>query len=185
MRTFIAIEIPPEVKSALAAFQSELRRIGANIGWSNPESIHLTLKFLGEVEEKLIVEIEKVCVDLAAEFQPFDLGLNGVGVFPNARKPRVLWAGLSGQLETTAKMHRLLNDRLTPLGFEREEKDFNPHLTVGRIKSDKKIRELLAAANAYPLPPLAFDVREILLMKSELLPTGARYTSLAIFPLQQ
>jgi 2'-5' RNA ligase len=185
MRTFIAIEIPPEVKSVLAAFQSELRRVGANVGWSNPESIHLTLKFLGEVDEKLVREIGQICVDLAAEYQPFQLGLAGVGVFPNARKPRVLWAGLSGDVEKTAEMQRLLNDRLTPLGFEREEKDFNPHLTLGRIKSEKKIRELLAVANAYPLAPLAFDVRELVLMKSELLPAGARYTSLAIFPLRQ
>src|SRR5262245_58055695 len=71
MRSFIAIEMPSEIKTALAAFQAELRRVGANVGWTNPDSIHLTLKFLGEVEEKLIGEIAKICVDLAAEFQPF------------------------------------------------------------------------------------------------------------------
>jgi 2'-5' RNA ligase len=101
-----------------------------------------------------------------------------VGVFPNARKPRVLWAGLSGEIEKTAEMQRLLNNRLAPLGFEREEKDFNPHLTLGRVKSDKKFRELLAAANAYQLPALPFEVREVVLMKSELDPAGARYTCL-------
>jgi 2'-5' RNA ligase len=179
IRTFIAIEIPSEIKSALAAFQSELRRVGADVGWTKPEGIHLTLKFLGETEEGLVGEIGAICNELAAETRPFELGLHGAGVFPNPRKPRVLWAGLSGEIEKTGALRRKLNERLARLGFEPEEKEFNPHLTLGRIKSDKKIRELLALAGAYTLPELTFEVREIVLMKSDLQPTGARYTRLA------
>jgi len=179
MRTFIAIEIPSEIKSALAALQNELRRAGAEVSWTKPENIHLTLKFLGEVDERRIGEVEKVCVDSAAEFPSFALSLGATGVFPNSRQPRVLWAGLSGDVEKTDEMRRRLDERLALIGFGREEKGFQPHLTIGRMKSNRKSRELLALTDSHPLPALSFVVSEIVLMKSELHPAGARYTPLA------
>jgi 2'-5' RNA ligase len=183
MRTFIAIEIPSEVKSALAALQDDLRRAGADVSWTRPENIHLTLRFLGEVDERRIVEVEKVCVASAAEFQPFTLRLNDTGVFPNARQPRVLWAGLAGEIEKAVEMRKRLDDGLALIGFEREEKYFRPHLTIGRVKSNRKTGELLALADARQVPALSFVVTEIVLMKSELHPAGARYTPIAKIPL--
>ena len=179
MRTFIAIEIPSEVKSALAALQDDLRRAGADVSWTRPENIHLTLRFLGEVDEKRVGEVEKVCVTSAAKFQPFTLRLNDTGVFPNARQPRILWAGLAGEIEKAVEMRERLNDGLALIGFEREEKDFRPHLTIGRVKSNRKIRELLSLADARRVPASSFLVTEIVLMKSELHPAGARYTAIA------
>jgi 2'-5' RNA ligase len=179
MRTFIAIESPSEIKAALAALQTALRRAGADVSWTKPENLHLTLNFLGEVDERRIVEVEKACIDLAAEFQPFTLRLNDTGFFPNARQPRVLWAGLSGEVENVAEMHRRLDERLSLIGFKREEKKFHPHLTIGRLKSNKKTRELIALTDAYRLPALSFVVTEIVLMKSELHPAGAEYTPMA------
>jgi 2'-5' RNA ligase len=179
MRTFIAIEIPAEIKTALSGLQTELRRAGADVSWTKPENIHLTLKFLGEIEEKLINEIERTCIETAAEFQPFTLDLSGAGVFPNARQPRVLWVGLAGEIEKAVEIQRRLDERLAAIGFDREEKSFRPHLTIGRVKSNRKTRELLALTRSYQLPRLAFEVKEIVVMKSELHPAGARYTSLA------
>jgi RNA 2',3'-cyclic 3'-phosphodiesterase len=179
MRTFIAIEIPSEVKSALVALQDDLRRAGADVSWTRPENIHLTLRFLGEVDERRIGEVEKVCVTSAAEFQPFTLSLNDTGVFPNARQPRILWAGLAGEIEKAVEMRKRLDDGLALIGFEREDKDFNPHLTIGRVKSNRKTRELIALADARRVPTLSFVVTEIVLMKSELHPAGARYTPIA------
>ncbi|HEX5080872.1 MAG TPA: RNA 2',3'-cyclic phosphodiesterase [Blastocatellia bacterium] len=176
MRTFIAIEIPSEIKSALAALQTQLRRAGADASWTKPENLHLTLNFLGEVDERRIVEVEKACVLSAAEFQPFTLSLKDTGVFPNERQPRVLWAGLSGDVGIVVEMRARLDERLALIGFKRDEKKFHPHLTIGRLKSNKKIRELLALAYAYQLPALSFAVTEIVLMKSELRPAGAEYT---------
>lgn len=175
MRTFIAIEVPSEIKSALATLHNELRRAGADVSWTKPENIHLTLKFLGEVDERRIGEVGNVCVDSAREFQPFTLSLGATGVFPNSRQPRVLWAGLSGEIEKALEMQRRLDDSLALIGFEREEKDWRPHLTIGRVKSNRKTRELLALMDAHPLPALSFAVSEIVLMKSELHPAGARY----------
>jgi RNA 2',3'-cyclic 3'-phosphodiesterase len=179
MRTFIAIEIPSEIKSALTALQTQLRRAGAEVRWEKPENMHMTLNFLGEVDERRIVEVEKACVLSAAEFQPFTLSLNGTGVFPNEGQPRVLWAGLSGDVGNVVEMHRRLDDRLAPIGFKRDEKKFHPHLTIGRLKSNKKTRELLALAYAYQLPTLSFVVTEIVLMKSELHQAGSMYTPMA------
>jgi 2'-5' RNA ligase len=184
MRTFIAIEIPSEIKSALGALQTDLRRAGADVSWTKPDNFHLTLIFLGEVDESRIGEVEKVCVSSAAEFKPFTLSLNGTGVFPNARQPRVLWAGLAGEIENVVEMRRRLDDGLALIGFEREETAFRPHLTIGRVKSNKKTRELLALADTHQLPRSSFEVTEIVLMKSELLPAGARYTVMARASLQ-
>jgi RNA 2',3'-cyclic 3'-phosphodiesterase len=179
MRTFIAIEIPSEIKSALAALQSQLRRAGADVSWTKPENLHLTLNFLGEVDERRIVEVEKACVLSAAEFQPFTLSLKDTGAFPNERQPRVLWAGLSGDVGIVVEMRSRLDERLALIGFKRDEKKFHPHLTIGRLKSNKKVRELLALAYMYQLPALSFAVTEIVLMKSELHPAGAEYSPIA------
>jgi RNA 2',3'-cyclic 3'-phosphodiesterase len=179
MRTFIAIEIPSEIKSALAALQTELRRAGADVNWTKPKNLHLTLNFLGEVDERRMAEVEKTCVSSAAEFRPFTLTLKDTGVFPNEKQPRVLWAGLSGDVENVVEMHRRLDERLALIGFKREEKRFHPHLTVGRLKSNQNSRELLALADAHSLPALSFLVTEIVIMKSELHPAGAEYTPMA------
>lgn len=179
MRTFIAIEIPSEIKSALTALQTDLRRAGADVSWTKPENFHLTLNFLGEVDESRIGEVEKVCISSAAEFQPFTLSLNETGVFPNDRQPRVLWVGLSGEIEKAIEIRKSLDERLAVIGFEPEEKDFRPHLTIGRVKSNRKTRELLALAYTQQAPALSFMVTEIVLMKSELHPAGAEYTPIA------
>ncbi len=179
MRTFIAIEVPTEVKTAVAALQDELQLAAADVAWTNSENIHLTLKFLGEIEKKFVDEIEKICAEIVAEFQPFSLGIKSTGVFPNARHPRVLWVGLDGEVETLERLQERLDERLASIGFDPEEKDFSPHLTVGRVRSNKNARELLARAGDYSLPALSFVVQEILLMKSDLHPSGAQYAELA------
>lgn len=179
MRTFIAIEIPAEIRAALAALQIDLRRAKADVGWTKPDNIHLTLQFLGEIEEQRISEIADVLAGCAGQFQAFTLRLNGVGVFPNARQPRVLWAGLSGEVETLLAMQRDLAARLSAIGIKGDGKAFHPHLTIGRVKSNRNARELVAQADLSSLPALPFAVHEIALVKSELLPAGARYTALA------
>jgi 2'-5' RNA ligase len=131
------------------------------------------------VEKKLISDIEKICIETVADFQPFTLAIDRAGVFPNARHPRVLWVGLSGDVATLERMQERIDERLTSIGFDSEEKDFRPHLTIGRIRSNKNSGELLARAEAYALPTLSYKVREIVIMKSDLHPSGASYTDLA------
>jgi 2'-5' RNA ligase len=178
MRTFIAIEIPEEVKAAIAAIQDDLRQARAEVSWTKPENIHLTLKFLGEIDESLIEPIESACVETAKEFSAFSLSVNGVGAFPNAHHPRVLWAGLADEVEELKRMQAALDERLVAAGFAREARAFSPHLTFGRVKSSKNNRSLISRLNVYQLPIYSFIAREIILMRSQLHPAGARYTPL-------
>jgi RNA 2',3'-cyclic 3'-phosphodiesterase len=179
MRCFIAIEIPSEIKSAFIELQNDLRIAEADVAWTNPDNVHLTLKFLGEIDKKLISEVEKVCLETIADMRPFNLSINGTGFFPNARHPRVLWVGLGGEVERLEQLQEHLDERLGGIGFDIEEKDFQPHLTVGRIRSNKNLRELLTRSGGYTLPAFSFAVEEIVLMKSDLLPSGACHTELA------
>jgi 2'-5' RNA ligase len=179
MRTFIAIEMPEEITAALAALQNDLRRANADVGWTRPENIHLTLKFLGETEERQANEIAQALTTVAAEYQPFTLVINTTGVFPNARQPRVLWIGLAGEIEALTAMQKRLETALAAIRVRGDEKAFHPHLTIGRVKSKRNVRELIARADVYSLRAMSFEVREIVLMKSELHPAGSRYTPLA------
>ena len=178
MRTFIAIEIPAPVKTALAQLQAELRQTGADVGWTNPENIHLTLRFLGEVEEARLPELKRLCAEIAAQCSSFSLRVKDTGYFPNAKQPRVLWAGLAGEVSLAQELQQRLEAGLTALGFAPEDKRFKPHLTIGRVKSGKNLRQLVAKLEMYSLPELSFAVGEIVLLKSELHPAGARYTPL-------
>jgi RNA 2',3'-cyclic 3'-phosphodiesterase len=179
MRCFIAIEVPSEIKSAFVALQNDLRSAGADVAWTNPDNVHLTLKFLGEIDKKLVSKVEQVCLETISSMSPFKLGIDRIGLFPNERHPRVLWIGLGGELETLEKLQEQLDERLAGIGFEIEEKDFQPHLTVGRIRSNKNLREMLKRSDGYSLPSLSFVVQEIVLMKSDLLSSGACYSELA------
>jgi len=179
MRTFIALEVPSDVISALAALQEDLKSFRADIAWINSNNIHLTLKFLGEVDKQLCTEIQQACLETASKFSPFKLSLNGTGVFPNVRHPRVLWVGLAGETQILGQLQEQIDQRMAEFGFEPEEKDFRPHLTIGRIKSNRNVSELIGRAEGYSLPSLSFHVREILLMKSDLHPEGASYSELA------
>lgn len=176
MRAFIAIELPPEIKDVLARLQSELRQTGADVKWASYNNLHLTLRFLGEVEESRLAEVKRLCAEVAAEFQPFTLRLKDTGYFPNFKQPRVLWVGLAGEISIAQELQQRLEAGLLALGFDREDKPFKPHLTVGRVKSGKNTRQLVAKSDMYSLPELSFEVCEIVLMKSELHPAGSRYT---------
>ncbi len=179
MRTFIAIEISEAVKTELARLQAELRQTGAEITWTKPDNIHLTLRFLGEIEERQLDDLKQLCAKTAAEFQPFTLRLKDIGYFPNFRQPRVMWVGLAGELEAAKQLQKRLDAELIAKGFNQEDKPFKPHLTIGRMKSGKNIKPLVAKADLCTLPEIAFEVGDIVLFKSDLHPSGARYTALA------
>lgn len=183
MRLFIAIEIPETVKAELNELQVELRRAGAEVGWTKPENIHLTLRFLGETGEDMLDDLKRICSQTAAEFQPFKLQTKDIGYFPSFRQPRVLWAGLGGEIETAKELQKRLEERLISIGYDQQDNPFKPHLTIGRVKSGKNVKPLVAAADMYPLPEVTFDVGEIVLMKSDLHPAGARYTAISRFKL--
>jgi RNA 2',3'-cyclic 3'-phosphodiesterase len=179
IRTFIAIDLPPAVISLLGKVQEELKATGLRVKWVRPKNIHLTLKFIGNINPS---DIDKICgamTDAVDDIDGINLVARGVGVFPGIKRPRVVWIGLGGQIQLLFAMQRALEDNLEALGFEKEKRPFKGHLTLGRFKQTvhpDTIRQFLQEyAN---LSSEEFTVRRIILFRSELKPTGAVYTQL-------
>jgi len=180
MRTFIAVDLDPAIKSVLADFIRRLKKMGAaNVGWAKDSGMHITLKFLGEIDEDQAVRAKDCVMSVAGTVAAFPLKIRGTGFFPpNARNPRVLWIGTSVE----PVLHELqgeLESRLAALGLPREERAFHPHLTLGRVKSPGGLHDVVAELNRNAHTEFGeMTVRKITLFKSTLKPTGAEYSIL-------
>jgi 2'-5' RNA ligase len=179
LRSFIAIELPEAVKSALAELQQEFKKCGVDVKWVKPDNIHLTLKFLGNIEEKNVERIVKIIEGICSKYKVFSLEVKGTGVFPNIRSPRVLWVGIERNSLLT-KLQRDVEDEMASIGFEREDREFIPHLTLGRFKSSIGKEGLMEEIELHRNDTFGLiDVRSLSLMKSDLKPSGAEYTRIA------
>ncbi len=183
IRAFIAVELPPAVGDAVERTMRDLRATASDgVRWVRPEGIHLTLKFLGDVDVDSVPAISGALDRSAAPSQPFSLMLESVGAFPNARRPRVVWVGLGGELEPLLELHRSVERELEALGFAMERRSFTPHLTLGRVRDGATPQQLRALSEAVAGASVERDVhvpvRDLALMKSDLRPTGAVYTRL-------
>ncbi len=184
IRTFIAIELDDAHHRALADLQARLKRDHAARGvrWVAPENIHLTLKFLGDVESSRLLDLQRAVADVCASTAPFTLRIAGAGAFPDTRRPNVVWVGISGEVERAAMLAQEIDEACAALGFAREARTFSPHLTLGRVRRDaamgdrQKIGAMMANANVGELGELR--VERVSMMKSELRPGGSVYTRL-------
>jgi 2'-5' RNA ligase len=187
LRLFLALEPSEAVRRRLAALQAELRRGDARdaVRWVAAENVHLTLHFLGAVPEERVAPLAAAARAAAADAVPFALEVAGAGSFPNARRARVVWAGVGGDVGALARLVAALGERLAPLGHVPEARPFSPHLTLGRSR-DPRGAPGLAAALAHAgdgAPPAAWRVGEVVLFRSQLSPRGPRYEALARLPL--
>lgn len=183
MRLFVALELPEEIKAALATLQHDLRQARSEVTWTKLENLHLTLKFLGETPAERLEPIAQAILATAQLSPPFTLTTGGTGFFPDARRPRVVWVGLGSGLPALQTLQQQVEEGLAPLGFPREAKPFRPHLTLGYIKSPQNLKQLVALTQAYDFPTLSFPVTELVLMQSKLHPAGSIYTPLRRTPL--
>ena len=159
--------------------QARLKDAGAEASWTRPEGIHLTLKFLGEMAEERIGEVTAALVQAAKGQRRFRLAVAGTGVFPSEKNPRVVWVGVSGELDRLMGIQLRVEEHLVRLGFQQEDRRFTPHLTLGRIKqlpSRGSWIPALQSTRDISLP--GFEVAAISLVKSELKKTGAVYTEI-------
>ncbi len=179
MRCFLAVALPEEIKEILRGLQEELRAAGAGVRWVRPEGFHLTLKFFGEIPEKKLPSLVQAAEQTARDFEPFELTLSEIGFFPEKGTPRVVWVGLSGELETLKELHRRLEKAFKKTGFPPEKRPFHPHLTLGRVKEPQSTEALRRRAAELSVPRKSFRVEGLTFYRSKLRPDGALYTALA------
>lgn len=186
-RTFLALELPDAVRSTLRRRIERLARIIPEVRWADPAGLHVTLAFLGELEDIELEAATQAAATVAGLHAPFSLRLAGLGTFGSARSPRVIWVGLAGEKARLLALQAAVVDDLAACGFPREDRPFSPHLTLARIKKPLTDDALatLARVQHEPPPDASWRADAISVMKSELLRPAARYTALSRWPLAQ
>ncbi len=180
LRTFVAVETSEEVRSALEAVQASLRQRWVRARWVRPTGMHLTLKFLGEIPADQVPRAADALRRAADGQAGFSLTAAGIGVFPGPRRPRVIWAGLSGGTAPLADLQLRVEGELAAVGFPREDRPFRAHLTIGRFSEPAAPEVMAEAVRTFAGKCFGeFEVREIVLFQSELKPEGAVHTALA------
>ena len=184
IRIFIAVELPQKIHDSLKQLQDALRDSMPDVRWTKSGNIHLTLKFLGDVEISRIEAISKALTDITCQFTSFTTSLANIGAFPNSRKPRIVWVGLEKGADELVKMAGQIEDSMKRLGFLREKRRFNPHLTVGRIRRLEHPAAMTEALEQSRVGEVGeFTVQRISLIKSQLDTAGSIYTTLFEAPL--
>ena len=181
IRAFIAVELPETLKKELYELEAQLKNTSPPIvKWVDPNSIHITLKFLGEISEDSVDELTLAIEESAQGIQPFQLEVREVGAFPNLERVQVLWVGVKGELEQITQLQKNIESNTEQLGFSRESRAFSPHLTLGRVRNEarpnerQRLGKLLTDTSFAALHNV--NVAAVNLMKSQLTPTGPVYT---------
>lgn len=184
MRTFVAVPLSPECARTLAEMQGALRRFGADVRWTAVPSIHLTLKFLGEIDPSILPGLSGALRALPAS-APFTLRLEGMGTFPNLQRPRVIWCGIEGDGPALSLLQGSVETACVQAGFERETRPFQPHLTLGRVQGKRNLQALLDYIRIASSPGCEFVVDQYRIYRSTLTPHGAIYDVLESIQLRQ
>jgi 2'-5' RNA ligase len=187
IRSFLAFELPPEIKTMVTGVFEDCRRSRLDVRWVRPEGIHLTVVFMGNIKtddlEDMGSEVGRVC----SNFSPFQIALKGIGCFPNSRNPRVIWLGLDGDVDRMSRFRDRLQEQLLPFGIQEEKRPFRPHLTLGRFKKPSRdegsLRKLMEKHEDLTSPVCTLD--EFIFFRSELKPGGAVYTKMLSWPLSE
>ncbi len=185
IRLFLAFELPEEIRDVVGQVSKEAGKLPLNIRWVKVKNIHLTVVFIGNVEESIISRIEEVARPACGKSHPFELSLNGLGFFGKMRNPRVLWVGLNADLKGMSRLRDDLQRELAPLGIKRESRPFRPHLTLGRFKkgvgSVVHLKKLLHQYRGLTSPTGILS--KLVLFRSDLRKDGAVYTKINQWPL--
>ncbi|MGA7843312.1 MAG: RNA 2',3'-cyclic phosphodiesterase [Dehalococcoidales bacterium] len=189
IRAFIAVELPGELKQELAALETQLKKNSPPVvKWVDPESIHITLKFLGETSDAVIDELLLAMEESVAGVSPFKLEVGKLGAFPAVARPQVIWVGVSGDMEKLAQLQKNLEQNTEQLRFKRESRPFSPHLTLGRVREGARVKEIQRIGKLLNETPFTakhnIEAHEINLLKSQLTQAGAIHTIIGMVKLQ-
>ncbi len=187
VRAFLAIELPQDALVRVGQVQQIVRDALPDLAYVRPNMVHITLKFLGNVPATLVPEIERLAAPAVGGYRPFRVVISGLGVFPSADSPRVIWLGITGDVTPLSKLAVSLDEALARLNLPREARAFSPHLTLARVRRRLSRSELVSLGNvAHRLREvrIEFVVTHVSLMRSHLQRGGAVYERLATFPLR-
>ncbi|NWF76665.1 MAG: RNA 2',3'-cyclic phosphodiesterase [Nitrospirae bacterium] len=183
LRCFIAIVTPDSLKKQIIEMTDLLKKYDADIKWVNPENIHLTLKFLGNTPQSFLTKINETLNEAVLPYSPFYIKIYGTGVFPNKKHPRVIWIGIKDS-EILINLRNAIEQSISSLGYQKDEKEFKPHLTIGRVRSQKGIMHIINNLEDFKDKDFgSIYVDNIKLMKSDLKPKGAEYSCLYDIPI--
>ena len=181
MRTFVAVPLDSGIRQRAVALQGQLGQAGTPVKWVEPENLHVTMLFLGEVDAREVLDVCRSVQNAAEAIPPFEIEVTGLGGFPNLRRPRTLWIGVGEGAAEMVGLHDALEGPLLELGcYRREERRFTPHITLGRVKSEQTGPDLVTALLKLP-DWRAGEVRatEVHVLSSELTPKGPVYSVLS------
>ncbi len=180
IRTFLAIDLGPAIRKRLASLQKELSNDAPDVNWVEGENLHITLLFLGDIDERESITVCRAAQQVTSSLPTFQVTMEGVGCFPNTRRPRVVWVGVSEGADNLVKLHHELESKLEALGLYRPEmRAYKPHVTLGRIKGEGPHDALVQAlAKQQEWAGGEANVREVLVMSSEMTRDGPTYTIL-------
>ncbi len=187
IRAFLAIDLNDSIREAIDGFQGQASSI-LPVKWVSPQSMHLTVKFLGDIEEGQVTVLQKTLQKITKETLPFSLTINSLGGFPSLQRPRTLWAGVSGEVDHLEVLVSCVESAFSSLGFAQEERPYHPHLTLSRIKSNsREIGKMIETSNLFQKEWVfgELTVDRLYLVKSQLTPTGAIYSQLWELPFEQ
>lgn len=187
MRSFIALDLPAEARQAAAQVTAGLKNCGADVKWVRPQAMHLTLKFLGEVDSGRVGELSRALERACEGFETLELELSGCGAFPGLARPQVIWVGLAGELDPLRRLAAAVEQQMQALGFAPERRPFKPHLTLGRVRRGRRgrkggggggggmaeLKRRLAGLASWRGP--RFTAGKLALFQSTLTPQGAIY----------
>lgn len=179
VRSFLAFELPEAILDRIGEVQKALKSSGADVRWVNPVNIHLTLKFFGNIEASQVESISKSISETAQTTPPISIAVRGIGAFPSLKSPRVIWMGLHDEKKVLVSFQKQLDGDLQKIGFQPEDRPFHPHLTLGRMRSNRGKEALVGVMEKFREEEFGtFRAERVVLFKSDLTPQGPVYSRL-------
>lgn len=184
IRTFVAVLIADEIKNRILKAQEQVRKLAPDVKWVAPENFHVTLKFLGNIEEEKLPEVYEAVESVSRRYSPFNLSISGIGAFPKPERARVVWVGIQDGSEHLKNIANAIDLELAKIGFEKEKREFKSHITIGRVKTNAPTREL--ARGIYEVDAQGLGSQQVdcvVVMQSDLQLEGPVYSPLKVIKL--
>lgn len=178
MRTFIAVTLSENLHRYCTSLQEELKKLDLNVKWTEHENMHMTLKFLGETDDNTCEKVKEILKSTVREERCVRTKITEAGAFPRLKYPRVLWVGFGDEEKILENYFLEIEKQLKPLGFPPEKREFKPHLTLGRFRSQKNISAFIKKMESLRIEPLEGYIEKVVFFRSQLTPRGSIYTPL-------